>query len=166
MYTRSDINKFLRNFKSNGNLQDTAKRFAEFAHEGQLDKAGNEFFTHLERVNQFLKDYDCSETVLIVGWLHDIIDDGGFTLSDLMMFFPEEIWSVVKHLSHNRTSSREDYLEQIIQNQNAIVVKIADINDNMLITRKQYPNDREYQKTIKYNHEIEYLKSNMENPIF
>lgn len=161
MYERAEINKFLRTYKSSGSLQKTARDFAEFAHNGQLDKAGNPFFSHVERVTENLSNDGYDESILTIGWLHDIIDDGGFTLSDLQMFFPESIWKGVYHLSHNKTLSREDYLDQIAENKNAIIVKIADINDNMMITRKPIMNDKEYQRTIKYNHEIEWLNAKL-----
>jgi hypothetical protein len=73
------------------------------------------------------------------------------------MFFPEEVCEAVSHLSHNKTSCREEYLTKIMENKIATIVKIGDLTDNMIITKKEYPTDREYWKTCKYNREIERL---------
>lgn len=161
MHERSEINKFLRTYKSSGSLIQTARDFAEYAHDGQLDKAGNPFITHVERVVDSIKDEHNNENLVIIAYLHDIIDDGGFSLSDLRMFFPDNIWSAVYHLSHNKTLSREDYFNQIIENHDAIIVKIADINDNLMMIRKSNISDKDYQKIIKCNREIAYLNSRL-----
>lgn len=161
MYTRSEINKFLRCYKCTGNQKQTAHDFAEFAHVDQKDKAGGTLMSHIERVVEFLKENGYGEDVVTVGYLHDILDNGGFCQTDLSMFFPETVWKAVTHLSHNKTSCREEYLSKIMENKIATIVKIGDLTDNMVITRKEYPTDREYWKTCKYNREIERLTNRL-----
>ena len=117
--------------------------------------------SHAERVVEYLEKNGYSENVVIVGYLHDILDNGGFCQSDLSMFFPEEVCEAVSHLSHNKTSCREEYLTKIMENKIATIVKIGDLTDNMIITRKEYPTDREYWKTCKYNREIERLTNRL-----
>ena len=161
MYTRSEINKFLRCYKCTGSQKKTAQDFADFAYVGQKDKAGGTLMSHAERVVEYLEKNGYSENVVIVGYLHDILDNGGFCQSDLSMFFPEEVCEAVSHLSHNKTSCREEYLTKIMENKIATIVKIGDLTDNMIITRKEYPTDREYWKTCKYNREIERLTNRL-----
>lgn len=157
MYTRSEINKFLRNYKCTGSQRKTAQDFADFAYVDQKDKAGGTLMSHAERVVEYLEKNGYGDEVVIVGYLHDILDNGGFCQSDLSMFFPQEVCEAVSHLSHNKTSCREEYLTKIMENKIATIVKIGDLTDNMIITKKEYPTDREYWKTCKYNREIERL---------
>lgn len=157
MYTRSEINKFLRNYKCTGSQKKTAQDFADFAYVDQKDKAGGTLMSHAERVVEYLEKNGYGDEVVIVGYLHDILDNGGFCQSDLSMFFPPEVCEAVSHLSHNKTSCREEYLTKIMENKIATIVKIGDLTDNMIITKKEYPTDREYWKTCKYNREIERL---------
>ena len=157
MYTRSEINKFLRNYKCTGSQKKTAQDFADFAYVDQKDKAGGTLMSHAERVVEYLEKNGYGDEVVIVGYLHDILDNGGFCQSDLSMFFPAEVCEAVSHLSHNKTSCREEYLTKIMENKIATIVKIGDLTDNMIITKKEYPTDREYWKTCKYNREIERL---------
>jgi (p)ppGpp synthase/HD superfamily hydrolase len=157
MYTRSEINKFLRNYKCTGSQKKTAQDFADFAYVDQKDKAGGTLMSHAERVVEYLEKNGYGDEVIIVGYLHDILDNGGFCQSDLSMFFPQEVCEAVSHLSHNKTSCREEYLTKIMENKIATIVKIGDLTDNMIITKKEYPTDREYWKTCKYNREIERL---------
>lgn len=157
MYTRSEINKFLRNYKCTGSQKKTAQDFADFAYIDQKDKAGGTLMSHAERVVEYLEKNGYGDEVVIVGYLHDILDNGGFCQSDLSMFFPPEVCEAVSHLSHNKTSCREEYLTKIMENKIATIVKIGDLTDNMIITKKEYPTDREYWKTCKYNREIERL---------
>lgn len=157
MYTRSEINKFLRNYKCTGSQKKTAQDFADFAYVDQKDKAGGTLMSHAERVVEYLEKNGYGDEVVIVGYLHDILDNGGFCQSDLSMFFPQEVCEAVSHLSHNKTSCREEYLTKIMENKIATIVKIGDLTDNMIITKKEYPTDREYWKTCKYNREIERL---------
>ena len=161
MYTRSEINKFLRNYKCTGSQKKTAQDFADFAYIDQKDKAGGTLMSHAERVVEYLEENGYGDEVVIVGYLHDILDNGGFCQSDLSMFFPQEVCEAVSHLSHNKTSCREEYLTKIMENKIATIVKIGDLTDNMIITRKEYPTDREYWKTCKYNREIERLTNRL-----
>ena len=163
MYTRTDINKFLKTYKSTGDMKQTASDFAEFAHEGQKDKAGNTLFSHIQRVVDILKGDGREDFILTIGYLHDILDNGGFTQGDLSMFFPENVWNAVVHLSHNKTSCREEYFAQIMESKPAIIVKIADLSDNMKNTMNDHPTDKEYWKRVKYNREIDTLTRGLVN---
>ena len=124
MYTRSEINKFLRNYKCTGSQKKTAQDFADFAYIDQKDKAGGTLMSHAERVVEYLEKNGYGDEVVIVGYLHDILDNGGFCQSDLSMFFPPEVCEAVSHLSHNKTSCREEYLTKIMENKIATIVNM------------------------------------------
>lgn len=163
MYTRSEINKFLRCYKCTGSQKKTARDFAEFAHMGQKDKAGGLLIDHIERVVDFIEKNGYGEDAVTVGYLHDILDNGGFCQTDLSIFFPQAVWEAVSHLSHNKTSCREEYLSKIMENKLATIVKIGELTDNMEITKKDCPTDREYWKTCKYIREIERLSNRLDD---
>jgi (p)ppGpp synthase/HD superfamily hydrolase len=62
--------------------------FAEYAHEGQVDKAEKPYIGHLKRVMNTLD----SEEVKTIGVLRDLLEDSDYTAADLKeMGYSDEI---------------------------------------------------------------------------
>lgn len=111
----------------------------------KLDKAGNPEIGHFIRLSDsFLKppfgalvchDEDIILKGMIVGLLHDVVEDGLLTLEDLRFLeFEEDIINTVKIISRDKTkfASYDDYITSILESGNlvAIWVKYYDIFDN------------------------------------
>lgn len=112
-------------------LLEKAYEFAKKAHEGQKDKAGNEYITHPLWVSNHLDDLKCK----VVGLLHDTVEDSLVTLEDIEKEFGKEIKDAVDALTKR---DGEDYLGYVLRaSQNPISkqVKIMDIRNNMDLTR-------------------------------
>lgn len=64
-----------------------AKVLAEKAHSKQKRKtSGEPFITHLIEVNNILTELTDDEEILAIGWLHDLVEDTEYELSDLKDF--------------------------------------------------------------------------------
>lgn len=102
------------------------------AYEGKTDKAGTTYIRHPLRV---MEEMD-TRTERIVAVLHDVVEDADYTLADIEDRFDREISDAVDALTKR---GGEDYLEDFVPRvkANAIArrVKIADIEDNMDLTR-------------------------------
>lgn len=109
--------------------ENQAKFLAKLAHKGQKDKAGEDYFHHLERVRE--KVYGLRVEVL--AWLHDIVEDTKVELDDLRLFFPSDIVRDVSILSREDSESYTEYIRRVKQSgsENAIQVKLADLNDHL-----------------------------------
>lgn len=113
-------------------LVDKARTLAEKAHAGQVDKAGEPYVGHLERV----ADDVATRTVFVglaqaVAWLHDIIEDTHVTAYDLTAAgMPQDVVDAVEAITHRPNEPRAEYYARVRSNDLALAVKLADIADN------------------------------------
>jgi (p)ppGpp synthase/HD superfamily hydrolase len=107
--------------------------FAAQVHEGQVDKAGAPYILHPLRVMQRFGDL----TARRVAVLHDVVEDGGVALDVLRRKrLPEEEVLAVAALS--RVKALETYtafIERLSVHPLARLVKLADLADNLDVTR-------------------------------
>ena len=118
---------------------DTAKQIATEAHYGQTRWGGEPYITHPEAVVQILTKQNMPEEVLIVGWLHDVVEDTPVTLTDLIDDgFNQDIVDAVNALTHRINETYADYISRISLNPMATTVKLADLSHNLEgLTQKQ-----------------------------
>jgi (p)ppGpp synthase/HD superfamily hydrolase len=113
-------------------LEAKAARLATRVHSGQLDKAGQPYIGHPERVAARL----VSEEAKVVGWLHDVIEDGGLGMGDLLAAgIPSHVATAVVAISRQPEEDVESYYKRVRANPLALEVKTADIADNTDPTR-------------------------------
>lgn len=109
---------------------------ARQAHEGQKDRSGKPYFSHPVRVANRCR----TENAKIVALLHDTIEDTALTAGDLRdKGFPEEIVAAVVAMTRPEDEAYEDYIDRAAADPIAREVKIADLLDNMDITRLTPP---------------------------
>lgn len=143
-----------------------AYEIAAKAHEGATDKAGTPYIMHPLTVAESLVDY--GEYYVAAGLLHDVIEDTDVTIEDLEQILPKEVTEALKLLTHSiRTHTHEEYIEsyrayvrKIKESGNdiALKVKIADLTNNMDITRIKNPTEKDYRRIEeKYKPAMEYL---------
>ena len=116
MRSRDEIKEFLRGMPQKVEMVERARIFASFAHDGQKDKGGKPYFEHPERVAARVADAYDDDHLTAIAYLHDTIEDGGFTTIDLKMFFPDVVWKVVEVLTRGKTTPREVYIENVAKN--------------------------------------------------
>lgn len=78
-----------------------------------------------------------------IAWLHDVVEDTTVTLDDLKNHgFPDYVINAVDVLTHKNNEPNLIYWERIAQNPDAVIVKIADIKNNL----SDAPSDRQKEK--------------------
>lgn len=119
---------------------------ASRAHEGQLDKAGQDYFNHPWRVSEKFNDY-ALKTIAI---LHDVLEDTWVTEDILRKLFSEEVCDAIVALTRNEDESYGDFIKRVSKNFLASKVKIADLEDNMDLSRLKEITDEDLKRTQKY----------------
>jgi len=115
---------------------DKALEIAIKAHAGQVDKAGEPYILHpLRLMSQFI-----DKDLMIVSILHDVVEDSDFTLNDLIEEgFAPQIIDALNCLTKLENEDYNSFIKRVMSNPLAIKVKIADIKDNLNITRLSKP---------------------------
>ena len=135
-----------------------AIQIAVRAHEGQVDKAGEPYIFHPLRVMLSCK----GETERICAVLHDVIEDTDITLDDLRKEgFSEEIVTVIDYLSRRENESYNDFIERIMEDETACHVKLADLADNMRLSRIPSPKQKDLKRVKKYKKASKKIKSSL-----
>lgn len=101
--------------------------FAFKAHAGQVDLGGDPFILHPIRVAMRLETI-AERTVAL---LHDVVEDTPVTVDEIAKEFGGTIARAVDALSRRKTETYEEYILRVKQDPLAVVVKLADLADNM-----------------------------------
>lgn len=134
-------------------MLEKAIEIAVEAHRGQLDKAGKIYILHPIRVMLRGKN----ETEMIVGILHDVVEDTPVTLDMLRLEgFSEEILEAVSCITKEKGEDYGHFIDRVLTNPLAAQVKLYDIEDNLNRDRIPYPTPKDEARFAKYEtyHEI------------
>ena len=141
-------------------LEDTII-YAANAHRGQTDKAGRAYITHPLRVMNNL-GLNAPLEAQMAALLHDVVEDCGVSLGDLRdAGFPESVVVAVDHLTKNAEGER-DYqkaIERAALDPIARRVKLADLTDNMDLSRIPKPTPDDEKRVAKYRAAKAWLES-------
>lgn len=125
-------------------------------HNDQVDKGGNPYINHL----LFVSDNCKSEQSKVVGLLHDILEDTSCTPQELYdNGFCSEIFEAVITLSKNYSTSYDQYLKNIKENDLAKEVKIADLKNNMDLSRLKIIKDNDIKRNEQYKEALLFLEN-------
>jgi len=117
------------------------------AHAGQTDKAGATYIRHPLRVMRHME----TRQERVVAVLHDVIEDTEYTPAMIEDEFDEEIRDAVEALTKRDGESYSDFVERAAANDLARKVKIADIEDNMDLTRLSEVSEKTVERQVKYH---------------
>ena len=111
-----------------------AIEIAAQAHQGQFDKGGKPYILHPLRVMGYLNNPTEEEQCVAV--LHDVIEDSGWTDTDLLSngISPTVVNAVIL-LTKFEGQSYQSYVNLLLYSPIAMKVKMADLRDNMDVTR-------------------------------
>jgi (p)ppGpp synthase/HD superfamily hydrolase len=116
-----------------------AEDIARLAHKDQKRFDGKPYITHVERVVASVYTYDEK----VIAWLHDVMEDTDIDSGDLMDRGIDFAYvSTLINLTHEKGELYNDYIGDIVGDELAMIVKIADIVDNITDT----PSKRQIQK--------------------
>lgn len=116
-------------------------------HSGQVDKANQPYILHPLRLMLKMK----TQTQQIVAVLHDILEDTNTTVVELITLgFSQEIVDAVQALTKKEGENRIEAAYRAVKNPIARVVKLADVTDNMDLTRISQPTFADLRRVEEY----------------
>ena len=133
-----------------------AYEIAKKAHLGQVDKAGEDYIKHPEKVASFVK----TDEEKAVAYLHDVIEDTELTVEDLHEYeFSKEVIEAVDIITKKRGEDYQSYLNSVKKNKLARAVKLADLRHNSDLTRLTEVTEKDIKRKEKYQKAIDFLNS-------
>lgn len=128
-------------------MLEKAIEIAVEAHRGQIDKAGKEYILHPMRV--MLRGRN--DTEMIVGILHDVVEDTPITIDMLRLEgFSEDILTAIECVTKRQGESYGTFIDRVLTNPLATQVKLYDMEDNMNRDRIPYPTPKDEARFRKY----------------
>lgn len=122
-------------------LTEYASSFAARAHEGQTRKyTGEPYINHPEAVAKIVEDHGGDEEMIAAAWLHDVVEDTSWTLSDIREAFGDDVATLVDALTEkttlvdgNRAKRKAMECERLsMVSDRAKTIKVADLLDNLI----------------------------------
>jgi guanosine-3',5'-bis(diphosphate) 3'-pyrophosphohydrolase len=124
-----------------------AIELAARAHAGQRDKGGQPYILHPLRVMMSMT----RDAERIAAVLHDIVEDTPITFDDLVAEgFADEVVAAIRALTKFEGETREQAARRIVRDPIARAVKLADIADNMDLSRIPVPSERDHARLREY----------------
>jgi len=115
-----------------------ALEVATKAHSGQTRWNGEPYIVHPIRVAASVSK-DCR----VAAYLHDVIEDTDLTLDDLRTEgFSKTDIKAIDHLTKRPDQSYKDYILRVKENWTALIVKLADLEDNLRDLKKGSMKDK------------------------
>ncbi len=130
-------------------LLNEAITLATQAHAGQTDKAGATYIQHILRVVERCKTPDAK----VVAALHDVVEDCGdqYSFESLSELFPSHIIDALRCVTKTHEDEPyEEFIRRAVDNDLAREVKLADLEDNLDVTRLTEVTERDAQRLTKY----------------
>jgi len=121
------------------------------AHLGKLDKAGKPYILHPLRVMMSVESPSL-DSARIVAVLHDVVEDTEWTVEKLDATFgltPEE-QDALRLLTHAKGADYDAYIDRLATHPLARAVKIADLRDNLDVTRLKTITEEDASRISKY----------------
>ena len=138
-------------------MLERAIEIAVEAHKGQIDKGGSPYILHPLRVMMSVD----GESEKIVAVLHDVVEDSDWTVDALLAEgFSVEVIEALKTVT--KESEDEDYdliIQRAMQNPIGRKVKIADLRDNLDVTRISEITDTDVKRINKYKRALKFLST-------
>ncbi|MGH8029948.1 MAG: HD domain-containing protein [Arenimonas sp.] len=124
-----------------------AIELAAKAHAGQVDKAGAPYILHPLRLMLGVRTPEQRMAAV----LHDIVEDTPVTFEDLEREgFAPEVVAAVRALTKTEGETRLDAARRAAADPIARVVKLADVTDNMDLSRIPDPTQKDFDRLKEY----------------
>ncbi len=115
---------------------------------GSVDKGGHPYALHLLYVYSNVN----TKEEKVIALLHDVMEDKKVTKEELLdIGFPLKIVNDVAVLTRVKPMEYTDYIDNIIKNgsKEALNVKLADLENNIDLTRIKNPSVKDYERVEK-----------------
>ncbi len=143
-YTAEDVVSLCREYMNEKSIQfiEKAIEYATFAHKDQVRKSGEAYIVHPIQVAGILAELRLDPDTIATGFLHDVVEDTGFTIDDIDYVFGKDVAFLVdgvtklgkiKYKSHEEQQA-ENHRKMLLAMANdlrVIMVKLADRLHNL-----------------------------------
>ena len=129
-------------------------------HATQEDKGGNAYVKHPLAVASAVMASGGTDVQIAAALMHDVVEDTEETLDGLRYVagFEDEVVDVVDAVSRRPEESPDQYLDRLVLNKDAVVVKKADIQHNMDLRRlNRPPEEKDLRRNQFYERELKKL---------
>jgi len=125
------------------------------AHEGQVDKGGNPYIDHpIAVMNRVSTLHEKMAAVL-----HDVVEDTRWSFDDLRKVgVPEEVVDAVDALTRREDETYMEFVARAKKHPIARNVKIADIFENLDLSRIPNPTQRDHDRLKRYKKALVFLQ--------
>lgn len=111
-----------------------AWKIAKKVHKNQKRYNGRPYINHIKEVVGILEQMEINvfynEHIIEAAILHDVIEDGGIEYRDKILD-NFSVYVLVDILTHRKSYTYEEYIKRILTNKDAVVIKIADMIQNL-----------------------------------
>ena len=129
-----------------------AHKLAIKFHAGQ--KYGNEDYTyHLEEVALSVEQGTTDERMIVVAWLHDILEDTACREVTLRALFEDNVVEAIVAITRNKNEDKIQYLNRCKANSMARMVKLHDSLCNLKASVMRF----DAKRIKKYTEQLNYL---------
>ena len=129
--TDEELRALVENLKDTEGIVERAFMIAALYHRGQTDKAGAEYINHPATVAMKVDGDEAKAAAL----LHDVLEDTSASVELLETFFPETVVEAVKAVTKKEGEDYFDFIDRISHCPLAVKVKLADLENNMDLSR-------------------------------
>jgi (p)ppGpp synthase/HD superfamily hydrolase len=120
------------------------------AHSGQYDRGGNPYILHPLKVMHYLKSEDEELQCIALG--HDVIEDTDVSYQQLVAEgFTERIIQGIRTLTKLPGETYDEYKVRVMENVDAMKVKLADLRHNSDIRRLKGVTEKDLVRIEKYH---------------
>jgi (p)ppGpp synthase/HD superfamily hydrolase len=120
------------------------------------DKSDQPYILHCLHVMYKMPADDAELRIIAV--LHDLIEDTDITIEDLSeLGYSGRVCTALALLTHDPKMPYDDYIKLIATNEDAIRVKLADLDHNSRVTRLKGLTEKDHKRLEKYCKAFVYL---------
>lgn len=124
----------------------------------KTDKAGKPYIEHLTRVRDRVAAWGFDEDIQCSALLHDLLEDcPEWDIETLRGAVGDRVAGIVGILTKRPGMSYEKYIFGVSLSERASVIKLADLLDNMDITRLPELTEKDIERRRKYRQALDYL---------
>lgn len=131
---------------------------AALAHDGQTDKAGEPYILHPLRVMLACQ----GEAARICAVLHDVVEDTPWTLGALRRAgYAEDVLTALDHVTKRPEESYEQFIDRVLTDPLACLVKLADLADNQDLSRLPVVTASDRERLLRYQRAEERIRAHL-----
>ena len=135
-YTSDDVLEMCKEYMNEKHIQfiEKAIYFATFAHKEQVRKSGEAYIVHPIQVAGILAELKLDPDTIATGFLHDVVEDTGFSIDDIEYEFGKDVAFLVEGVTKLGKIKYKSHAEQQAENHRKMLLAMA--NDLRVIMVK------------------------------